>query len=61
VPVLPDDDEGRLAARILAQEHVILPQAIRWFLDDQLTIEGDRVMLSADCRYPGAITSPLSR
>ncbi|MEO8166122.1 MAG: phosphoribosylglycinamide formyltransferase, partial [Betaproteobacteria bacterium] len=33
VNVLPDDDEPRLAARVLEQEHAIYPQAIRWFLD----------------------------
>ncbi|MBX5452439.1 MAG: phosphoribosylglycinamide formyltransferase [Acidobacteriia bacterium] len=29
VPVLPDDDEATLAARVLAQEHVIYPLALR--------------------------------
>ncbi len=29
VPVLPDDDEDRLAARILEQEHRIYPEAVR--------------------------------
>ncbi len=28
VPVLPDDDEDRLAARVLAQEHLIYPLAL---------------------------------
>jgi phosphoribosylglycinamide formyltransferase-1 len=59
VPVLPDDDEGRLAARVLEQEHAVYAQAIRWFLDDRLAIEGGRVKLSADCRYSGAMISPL--
>jgi phosphoribosylglycinamide formyltransferase-1 len=36
VPVLADDDAERLAARVLAQEHMILPQAVRWFLDGAL-------------------------
>jgi phosphoribosylglycinamide formyltransferase-1 len=40
VPVRPDDDEQRLAARVLAQEHRIYPQAVRWFLDGQLAIDG---------------------
>ncbi len=30
VPVLPDDDEDRLAARVLEQEHRIYPQALAW-------------------------------
>lgn len=43
VPVLPGDSEAALAARVLEQEHRLYPQAIRWFLDGQLVIEGDRV------------------
>ena len=58
VPVLPGDDEERLAARVLEQEHAIYAQAIRWFLDDQLTIEGNRVNLCANCHRAGAMISP---
>ncbi len=36
VPVLPDDDEQRLAQRVLVCEHQIYPRAVRWFLDGQL-------------------------
>ena len=61
VPVLPEDDEKRLAARVLEQEHVVYPIAICWFLDDQLAIEGNRVKLSADCRYTGSLISPVPR
>lgn len=43
VPVLPGDTEQTLAARVLEQEHRLYPQAIRWFLDGKLVIEGDRV------------------
>jgi len=39
VPVKPDDDAHRLAARVLVQEHRIYPQAIRWFLDGRLRVE----------------------
>ncbi|HEX6156007.1 MAG TPA: phosphoribosylglycinamide formyltransferase [Burkholderiales bacterium] len=38
VPVLPDDDAARLAARVLEQEHVIYPRAVRWFLEGRLTV-----------------------
>jgi phosphoribosylglycinamide formyltransferase-1 len=31
VPVLPDDTEDRLAARVLAQEHILYPAALRAF------------------------------
>jgi phosphoribosylglycinamide formyltransferase 1 len=43
VPVRAGDTEETLAARVLRQEHVIYPRAVRWFLDDRLVIEGDRV------------------
>lgn len=33
VPVLPDDTEESLAARVLAQEHVLYPTALRLFLE----------------------------
>jgi phosphoribosylglycinamide formyltransferase 1 len=38
VPVLPADDENTLAQRVLATEHVIYPQAVRWFVEDQLEL-----------------------
>ncbi|MDQ7968781.1 MAG: phosphoribosylglycinamide formyltransferase [Oxalicibacterium faecigallinarum] len=38
VPVLPDDTEQTLAARVLEHEHQIYPQAVRWFIEDRLTI-----------------------
>lgn len=43
VPVLPDDDADRLAARVLEQEHVIYPMAIRWFMDGRISLVDDRV------------------
>ena len=36
VPVLPGDDEARLAARVLEQEHVIYPKCIGWFASERL-------------------------
>jgi phosphoribosylglycinamide formyltransferase-1 len=38
VPVLADDDAARLAARVLEQEHVVYPRAVRWFLDGRLEL-----------------------
>jgi phosphoribosylglycinamide formyltransferase 1 len=43
VPVRPGDDERTLAARVLATEHLIYPQAVRWFVQDQLRVEDGRV------------------
>ncbi len=43
VPVLPDDDEEELAARVLTQEHRIFPQAVRWIVGDRVRLDGSRV------------------
>ena len=40
VPVRAGDDEHTLAARVLATEHVIYPQAVRWFVEDRLQVDG---------------------
>ncbi|MGA6973260.1 MAG: phosphoribosylglycinamide formyltransferase [Candidatus Binatus sp.] len=48
VPVLPGDDEQRLAARILQQEHRIFPHAIALFQQGRLEIEGRRVVIKGD-------------
>ncbi|HLE53820.1 MAG TPA: phosphoribosylglycinamide formyltransferase [Thermoplasmata archaeon] len=47
VPVLDDDTEETLAARILEQEHIFLPLAVRLFAEGRLTIEGRRVQIDA--------------
>jgi len=46
VPVLPGDTPDTLAARVLAQEHVIYPRAVRWFAQDQLTVKEGIVHVS---------------
>ena len=38
VPVLHDDTEQTLAARVLHEEHRIYPQAIRWLCTDQIEL-----------------------
>ena len=43
VPVRPDDDEHAVAARVLATEQVIYPQAVRWFVEGKLRVAGKRV------------------
>lgn len=40
VPVLPADDEAALAQRVLAQEHVMYPRAVRWFVHGELAVQG---------------------
>jgi phosphoribosylglycinamide formyltransferase-1 len=39
VPVLPADDEATLAQRVLAQEHRIYPQALRWLANGQVRLD----------------------
>ena len=46
VPVHDDDDEARLAERILAAEHRLYPMAVRLFAEGRLCIRGDRVAIS---------------
>ncbi len=43
VPVQAGDDEHTLAARVLATEHVIYPQSVRWFVEGKLVVEGGLV------------------
>jgi phosphoribosylglycinamide formyltransferase-1 len=44
VPALPDDTEESLTARILKQEHIIYPEAVRLFVEGKLKIEGRNVV-----------------
>ena len=38
LPVLADDTQDSLSARVLTHEHVIYPQAVRWVVEDQLSV-----------------------
>ena len=40
VPVRVGDDANTLAERVLASEHLIYAQALRWFVEGQLRVEG---------------------
>lgn len=41
VPVLRDDDEASLSARVQAAEHIIYPRAAGWFASGRLRLRGD--------------------
>lgn len=59
VPVYADDTEETLGARILEQEHRILPQAIQWYAEGRLHVDGRKVTVHAAYRYDaGAIHHP---
>ena len=48
VPVRAGDDAATLAARVLAQEHVIYPRAVRWLLDGKLDLKNGVVRVKGD-------------
>ena len=50
VPVRAEDDEAALAARVLAQEHVIYPQAVRWFAEGRLAFDAKGRALVREAR-----------
>jgi phosphoribosylglycinamide formyltransferase 1 len=54
VPVLDDDTPESLAARVFAAECEAYPEAIRWFAQGRLRIEGRRVKINAECRMQNA-------
>ncbi|MGZ5147381.1 MAG: phosphoribosylglycinamide formyltransferase, partial [Burkholderiales bacterium] len=59
VPVLADDSEQLLAARVLREEHVIYPQAVRWFCEGRLTLsESGTVRIDGAALAAGALVSP---
>jgi phosphoribosylglycinamide formyltransferase-1 len=46
IKVQPGDTEESLAARLLEQEHVIYPQAVRLFVEDRLSIDNGDVRIA---------------
>ncbi|MBU2437598.1 MAG: phosphoribosylglycinamide formyltransferase [Acidobacteria bacterium] len=45
VPVLQDDTEETLSARILIEEHKIYPEAVRLYFEGRLEVRGRRVFI----------------
>ena len=43
VPVYAQDDAHTLAERVLQTEHVIYPQSVRWWVQDELVLQDGRV------------------
>jgi len=58
VPVRPDDDEATLAARVLAEEHRLLPTVVRWFCAGDVALEHGRVRRSEGAQREGALRFP---
>ena len=59
VPVQADDTPDSLAARVLAQEHRIYPQALAWVAEGRVRIEGDRAVVTGAAVPPAVLISPI--
>lgn len=59
VPVHDDDDAETLAARVLALEHRLYPQAVCWFAENRLHIIGERVRVARARQSELPITAPM--
>ena len=59
VPVLETDTPETLAARVLAAEHVIYPQALAAFASGLATVDGDRVRLAVAVNQSASLFSPV--
>lgn len=58
VAVLPDDTPDDLAARILEQEHVIYPQAVRMIAEGRVRISAETVRIENHRPPSGALINP---
>jgi phosphoribosylglycinamide formyltransferase-1 len=58
VPVLANDTEDTLAARVLTQEHRIYPQALRWLADGRVRMADGKALWSDIPTSAGALISP---
>ncbi len=60
VPVHGADDEAALASRVLAEEHRIYPQAVRWFLEGRLRLTAGRVVLLREGPPAPPLAAPVA-
>ena len=58
VPILPNDSEETLAARILEQEHKIYPQVIQWFAEGRVTIKKRQVLIKSSKNIDASLINP---
>ncbi|WP_425408893.1 phosphoribosylglycinamide formyltransferase [Hyphococcus sp.] len=58
VPVLPGDDEDKLAARILEQEHKLYPVCLRLLIEGKARLSGHTVPFADDIVPDGAFANP---
>lgn len=59
VPVRTGDTEDRLAARVLEQEHLVFPQAVRWLCEGRVSVDASgRVAVAGEQPGAGALVVP---
>ena len=59
VPVLRDDSEQTLAARVLNQEHRIYPQAVKWLCNENIDLDNHGKVVFRNRKQSGfALVSP---
>lgn len=58
VPVLPDDTADILAARILEQEHVLYPLAVRLIAEGRVRVSGEVARIEGHHAPSGALINP---
>lgn len=58
VPVVPGDTPESLAARVLVQEHVLYPRALRMVCSGEARLEGRRVVFASRWDARAALRSP---
>jgi phosphoribosylglycinamide formyltransferase-1 len=58
VPVVPGDTPESLAARVLAQEHVLYPQALRMICSGEAELRAGRVVFRETWTGTTSLRSP---
>ena len=61
VPVLPDDTEETLAARVLEAEHRTYPLAVRLIAEGRVRVVNNRVAIDGAARPDGMLMNPAER
>lgn len=55
VPILADDDAGRLAERVHEKEHILYPKVVSWFAGGRLKMADNTALLDGEALPPGGV------
>jgi len=58
--VHPTDTPDDLAARILEQEHIIYPRAVKYIAEGRVRVSAERVLIDEHKVPEGALNNPAS-